>query len=360
MTAHKLLIGTNKGLHILERSGKTWEFTGEAHRAIPVSYAAVDPRHGTFWACLDHGHWGVKLHRSRDEGATWEEVPAPRFPVGTELKPGTPAAVSYLWYLAPGHASQPERLYIGTEPGGLFQSDDGGDSFSLVESLWNHPSRPDNWFGGGRDFPGVCSIAIDPRDARHLVVGVSVGGVYESWDGGETWAGRNRGLSASYLPQPEAEYGHDPHFLLMSPSNPDVWWQQNHCGIFRTANGGESWQDISQTGGPAYFGFAIALDAQDDNTAWVVPAMSDEYRVAVNHALCVCRTQDGGKTWQELRNGLPQQNTYDLVYRHALDIQGDALAFGSTTGNLYFSSDRGDSWECLAHHLPPVFSVRFA
>ena len=359
MTSNRLFIGTNKGLLTYEKNGRGWELIQETHQAIPVSYAAVDPRNGTLWACLDHGHWGCKLHRSKDGGKTWEEVAAPAYPEGTEREPGVPAKVSYIWYLAPGSKAQAGRLYVGVEPGGLFMSDDGGDSFQLVESLWNHPSRPKNWFGGGRDFPGCCSIQVDPRDDQHIVIGISVGGVFESCDGGKTWAGKNKGLKACYLPNPFAEYGHDPHFLLMSPSNPDVMWQQNHCGIFRTTDGGEQWQDISQKDVPAFFGFAVALDKQDEQTAWVVPAVSDEYRVAVAGALCVSRTEDGGKTWTALRNGLPQDDCYDLVYRHALDISDDRLAFGTTTGNLYISDDRGDYWECVSHHLPPVLSVRF-
>lgn len=358
-TSNKLYVGTNKGLLTYEKNGHGWELTGDAHQAVPVSYAAVDPRTGTLWACLDHGHWGCKLHRSKDGGKTWQEVAAPAYPEGAEREKGVPAKVSYIWYIAPGGADQPQRLYVGVEPGGLFVSEDGGDSFQLCESLWNHPSREKNWFGGGRDYPGLCSIAVDPRDSQHIVVGISVGGVFESYDGGQTWAGKNSGLKACYLPNPAAEYGHDPHFLLMSPSNPDVWWQQNHCGIFRTANGGQQWDDISQKEVPAFFGFAVALDSKDDQTAWVAPAVSDEYRVAVGGALCISRTEDGGKTWTALRNGLPQEDCYDLVYRHALDISENRLAFGTTTGNLFVSDDRGETWEAVNHHAPPIFSVRF-
>ncbi len=362
MPSDRLILGTNKGLLVMEKNGDGWKLACEAHRAIPVSYAMTDPRTGLLWALLDHGHWGTKLHRSRDKGASWEEVPAPKFAEGALMSDGDNkklAVVSYLWIITPGPADQPGRLYLGTEPGALFQSDDGGDTFQLVESLWNHPSHEGNWFGGGRDLPGLCSIALDPRDSQHMLIGVSVGGVYETRDGGTSWEGRNKGLVACYLPNPAAEYGHDPHFLLMSPSNPDVLWQQNHCGIFRSSDSGKTWDDISQPGGPAYFGFAIALDVNDENTAWVVPAIDAEYRMAVDRSVCVCRTEDGGKTWTELRNGLPQGEAYDLIYRHALDISGDRLAFGTTTGNLYLSDDRGDSWECVTHNLPPIYSVRF-
>jgi photosystem II stability/assembly factor-like uncharacterized protein len=161
------------------------------------------------------------------------------------------------------------------------------------------------------------------------------------------------------MPDPQSEFGHDPHFMLASPSNPDVLWQQNHCGIFRSVNAGESWDHISQEGGPAYFGFALALDKNDENVAWVVPAVSAEYRVPVDRALVVCRTDDGGKTWQELRTGLPQENAYDITFRHALDIQDDTLVFGTTGGNVYVSDDRGASWRCISQNLAVVYSTRF-
>jgi photosystem II stability/assembly factor-like uncharacterized protein len=366
MTSDTLILGTRKGLLVLKRTGSDWRTVHESFPGIPISYAAADPRTGTIWACADHGHWGQKLYRSFDGGATLTEVPAPKFPEGSTIfdvfsgGEETPAALSYLWTVVPGGDDQPERLYIGSEPGGLFQSDDGGESFHLVEGLWHHPSREKNWFGGGRDQAGVCSIVVDPRDSDHLFAGISVGGVYESFDGGQSWEGRNKGLRADYLPDPYADYGHDPHCLIASPSNPDVLWQQNHCGVFRSTDAGRNWTDISQPDGPVNFGFPIAVDSMDDETAWVVPGVSDEIRVAVDGALCVGRTEDGGQTWTELRNGLPQQNCYDIVFRHALDINLEQLAFGSTTGNLLFSQDRGDSWQSLGHYFPPIYSVRFA
>ena len=356
---NKLILGTRKGLIVMGRNGRDWAIEGDAFAGIPVSYANCDYRSATLWACLDHGHWGTKLHRSRDGGTSWEEILAPKYPEGaTRPDDGQPAATSYIWLMQPGGDDQPERVYLGTEPGGLFRSDDGGDTFHLVESLWNHESR-NNWFGGGRDHAGLCSIIVDPRDSDHITIGISVGGVYESIDGGQTWHGRNKGLIADYLPDPHAEYGHDPHFVLASPSNPDMMWQQNHCGVFRSVDGGQNWTHISQDGGPAYFGFAVAVDRQDENVAWVVPAVSAEYRVPVDRALRVCRTDDGGQTWTDFRAGLPQENCYDIVFRHALDVRGDTLAFGTTAGNVYLSEDRGESWRCIAQNLAVVYSTRF-
>lgn len=360
---NKLLVGTRKGLLLLNRNGAAnaeWTIESAHFEGIPVPYAVHDPRSDTLWVSLDHGHWGGKLHRSRDLGATWEEVAAPKYPEGDTVPPDftAPAATSYIWLIEPGGVDEPKRLYVGTEPGGLFVSNDGGDSFQLMETLWYHPTNK-HWFGAGRDHPGCCSIVVDPRDSRHLIAGISVGGVYVSHDAGETWEARNRGLYADYLPDPRHDYGHDPHIILASPSNPDVLWQQNHCGIYRSENGGLQWQDISENDGPAGFGFALALDAEDERVAWVAPAVSAEYRVPVDRAIRICRTEDGGQTWQDLRQGLPQQNAYDLIFRHAMDARGDSLVFGTTAGNFYVSDDRGDHWRCLAHNLAVVYSARF-
>jgi photosystem II stability/assembly factor-like uncharacterized protein len=250
-------------------------------------------------------------------------------------------------------------MYVGTEPGGLFRSDDGGDSFQLVEGLWNHPSRADRWFGGGRDYPGIHSVVVDPRDSTRVLVGISCAGVFETLDGGQNWNPRNRGLHASFLPDPGVEVGHDPHLLVSCAGAPDALWQQNHCGIFRSIDGGQNWQDVSQPDGPANFGFAVAVDSSRPERAWVVPATSDEQRMAIGGGLCVSRTDDGGATWTTLRQGLPQRNCYDVAFRHALDASGERVAFGTTTGNLFVSDDGGDSWSCIGNYFPPVYSVRF-
>lgn len=366
MSKKSIILGTRKGLIVLKRNGREWHVDVDTFPGIPIAYAAVDPRNDVLWVCADHGHWGGKLYRSADGGKNLTEVAAPKYPEDAvaydvwDDGAAKPATVSYLWTIVPGGNDQPNRLYVGTEPGGLFQSDDGGETFSLVEGLWNHPSRRKNWFGGGRDQAGTCSIVVDPRDSNHLYAGISVGGVYESTDGGATWEGRNKGLRADYLPDPYAEYGHDPHYLAAAPSNPDVLWQQNHCGVFRSADRGRTWRDVSQASGPVNFGFPIAIDEQDADTAWVVPGISDDQRMAVDGAMCVGRTEDGGQTWTELRNGLPQRHCYDIVFRHALDIRGETLVFGTTTGNLFLSENRGDSWISLGNYFPPIYSVRFA
>ncbi|MEZ4949667.1 MAG: sialidase family protein [Saprospiraceae bacterium] len=354
-----LLVGTRKGLIPFVFENENWKSQNVSFDGVPVSIAYADPRNGRWWACLDHGHWGVKLHYSDDRGANWTEVDPPAYPEGSEIKDGVPASVKYLWAMAHGGVNHPDRLWIGTEPGGLFKSEDGGKTWQLNESLWNHPSRPDNWFGGGRDNAGIHSIFVDPRNEDRILVGVSCAGVFESNDGGEAWEVKNKGLNAEFLPDPHAEVGHDPHLMVAANSNPDVLWQQNHCGIFVSENGAGSWTEVSEKEGPANFGFAVAVAEDNPHQAWVAPAVSDMVRVAIDKALCICRTDDGGKTWKAFRNGLPQENCYDIVYRHCLVNSGETLAFGTTTGNLFFSSDRGENWQVISHYLPMIYSLAF-
>jgi photosystem II stability/assembly factor-like uncharacterized protein len=331
------------------------------HAGIHVSLTLFDPRSRTLWAALDHGHWGPKLSKSLDGGDTWTEVEAPKYPEGlTGPCTKKPATLRYVYGFAAGRKEEPGRLYMGTVPGGLFVSDDDGKSWRLDRALFEHPTR-DKWGQGGKDFdePGIHSICVDPRDGRRIIIGSSSAGVMGTHDGGETWAPMNKGLKNTYLPDPNAEVGFDPHFIAACEREPDVLWQQNHCGVFRSVDGAKTWTDIGQEDGPVDFGFPIAADAKNPERAWVVPATSDMKRYAVDGAMCVARTDDGGKHWDVFRQGLPQEDCYDVAYRHALDARGDALAFGTTTGNLYASEDAGESWRCVGSNFPPINSVRF-
>lgn len=371
MPSDTLLIGSRKGLLIYRRvgDGNGWRLSRHRHSGTPIAYAMMDQRTSTLWTCHDHGHWGQKLERSMDGGESFEKVESPKYPEGLTVVDRTqstedkevsiPATLRYLWVAQPGGKDQQGRVYMGTEPGGLFQTDDNGKTWSFVQGLWDHPTR-DKWFGGGRDFAGIHSILVDPRDSKRVLIGISCAGVLETTDGGATWNLRNRGLSADFLPDPNAEVGQDPHFMAWCPRDPDKIWQQNHCGIFFSNDGAKEWKKVSTDGALANFGFAVAVDEKDGNTAWVVPADSDANRVAKDGELVVCRTSDGGQTWTEQREGLPQDDCFDIVFRHGLDISGDRLAFGSTSGNLYVSENRGDKWTCVANNLPPIYSVRFA
>ena len=207
--------------------------------------------------------------------------------------------------------------------------------------------------------PGIHSIIVDPRNPDHIHVAVSTAGVIETTDGGRSWQSRSRGMTNDYSPDPEAEWCHDPHFVTACAGQPDHLWQQNHCGVFYSDDGAQHWRKVSVPEAGVHFGFPVAADAQDGRTAWVVPARSDMARMAIEGGLFVARTSDGGQSWQAFTNGLPQDNAYDIVLRHGLDVAGDTLCFGSTTGNVYLSEDRGESWHCLGNNFPPVYSVRF-
>lgn len=364
-----LILGTKKGLLVLEKGSRSWRAKPLQHEGITCSYAFHDARTGTLWAALGHGHWGAKMSKSQDGGSTWTEVAAPKYPEDAALTMCTKkkAALVYMYVVHPGHKSEPKRLYVGTVPGGLFTSDDSGATFTLNAPQWNDSKR-DKWGQAGKDFdePGLHSVVVDPRDPKHVYIGISSAGVMETRDGGRTWEHRNSGIVNTYLPEKFAEVGHDPHFLMACEAEPDVLWQQNHCGVFRSTDAGESWKDIGMKDaagaakGEVGFGFAVAADVKNPERAWLVPATSDDKRYAPNGALCAARTDDGGKSWKVLREGLPQESCYDVVYRHGLDVRGDTVAFGSTTGNLYLSEDRGESWHNFGYHFPPINSVRFA
>ena len=368
MKKKKILVGTRKGLVILERSTqqidekeKNWKVKEVFFLGFPVSTVYVNELTGTWWAGVSHRHWGQKLHCSNDEGTTWNEVAPPKYPSDAKLSNGKTATLKKIWSLQHGGSDNPESLWVGTEPGGLFFSEKNGADLKLVKGLWNHPSRnnQNKWFGAGRDFPFIHSIVVDPRDSQHVYIGVSCAGVFETKDGGASWHPRNNGLVATYLPNPNVEVGHDPHLILACQANPDVLWQQNHCGIFRSTDGGLNWKDVSDNNGVADYGFALAVDHGNPFRAWVIPAISDEMRVAHDLALTVCRTEDGGETWQPLRNGLPQEHCFDIVFRHSLAVDGDTLVFGTTTGNLFLSENAGEDWVCVSSNLARVEGVVF-
>ncbi|MDH3652420.1 MAG: hypothetical protein OEQ53_22205, partial [Saprospiraceae bacterium] len=250
--------------------------------------------------------------------------------------------------------SSQKRIWIGTEPGGLFVSDDRGQNWSLVESLWNHPSRPEHWFGGGRNQAGIHTICVHPDSEDHLYLGISCAGVFETIDAGETWQPKNQGLRADYLPDPFVEVGHDPHSLAICQSASNVIWQQNHCGVFRTIDEGENWTDVTAGDNYGRYGFALSIDPINPLRAWIIPAESDERRVAKDGNLVVCTTEDGGENWVHFSEGLPQKDCFDIVFRHAFARYEDLMAFGTTTGNLFTSRDDGKRWTLVSGHLPPI------
>jgi photosystem II stability/assembly factor-like uncharacterized protein len=356
-------------LFTIERGQTGWAIAQTSFLGDNCTLVMHDPRSGHLLSALNHGHFGVKLHRSADAGRTWREATTPKYPEKPEgyvpktPVEGTPAdwSLKLVWALAPGGADEPGVIWCGTLPGGLFKSSDGGESWELNRPLWDD-ARREEWFGGGADHPGIHSICVDPRDARHVKVGVSCGGVWTTRDGGSSWQLTAEGMRAEFMP-PDRQFDpnvQDPHMMVQCRANPDVLWVQHHNGIFRSADGAKSWSEITDVS-PSTFGFAVAVHPDDPNVAWFVPAVKDEKRYPPDGRVVVTRTNDGGKSFEVLTRGLPQAHAYDLVYRHALDVDetGSRLAFGSTTGSVWLSEDGGESWQSLSAHLPPVYAVRF-
>ncbi|HJU83612.1 MAG TPA: hypothetical protein VJ600_05340 [Holophagaceae bacterium] len=364
-----LLVSTRKGLFTVVRKGKgAWSIDRVSFLGDNVTLAMVDPRDGAWYATLDHGHFGVKLQRSEDRGATWTEIGVPQYPEppeGHEEKDWMGRAIPWklirIWALQAGGADQPGLLWAGTLPGGLFWSDDRGATWNLVRSLWDDPRRI-QWSGGGADYAGLHSICVDPRDSRHLLIAVSTGGVWETKDRGVTWELLGQGLRAEYMPPEKAgdPLFQDVHHLVQCPGAPEHCWIQHHNGMFRSTDGARTWTELKDVP-PSVFGFAVAVHPKDPLTAWFVPGIKDEKRIPVGGQVVVTRTRDGAKTFEVLRHGLPQEHAYDLVLRHALDIDatGDRLAFGSSTGSLWVTEDGGDHWGTVSEHLPPVYAVCF-
>lgn len=363
----ELLVSTRKGLFTVAREGRGWEIAKVDFLADNVTLALSDRRSGRRYAALDHGHFGVKVHRSTADG--WEEAALPTYPEKPEgLEENDmwgrplPWSTVRVWSLVAGGADEPGVLWCGTLPGGLFRSTDDGGSWQFVRSLWDHPLRK-QWTGGGADLPGIHSICIDPRNSKHVSIAVSTGGVWRTEDAGESWELRGNGMRAEYMPP---EMAHEPvaqdvHCLAQCPAAPDRMWVQHHNGMFVSSDEGRTFSELTDVK-PSAFGFPVVVHPRNPDTAWFVPEIKDEKRIPVDGKLVVIRTRDGGNRFETLTRGLPQSHAYDVVYRHALAIDetGDRLAMGSTTGGLWVSEDQGDSWACVSHTLPPVYAVHFA
>jgi photosystem II stability/assembly factor-like uncharacterized protein len=348
----ELLVGTRKGLFVLEgEPGNPFEVTARAFAGETVEHALRDPGTGRVLASVTSPVYGPKLWYTDEPAGEWEQAG------GVSLPEGGEAALERIWVIAAGEDGV---LYAGGDPGVLFESRDGGASWELNRGLWEHPSR-EHWQPGGG---GLClhSIATWPGDPQRLAVGISAGGVWLSDDGGATWRDGNRGLVARYVPDdaPPEQIALCVHRLHRAPTRPERLFMQFHGGVYRSDDAGQSWTDIG-AGLPSDFGFPLALDPADPNSAYVIPLTADTDRVTPDRRVRVYETRDAGGSWTARGQGLPQEHAYLTILREAFDWvgQGEALQlyFGATSGDVFGSADAGAGWSTTATRLPPVLSV---
>jgi photosystem II stability/assembly factor-like uncharacterized protein len=347
-----LLVGTKKGAFLFDGDAqrRAWRLRGPFCDAWPINHVIADPMTGAIHAAGGNEWFGPAVWTSHDRGATWTHASA-----GLAYAAGeTP--IRSVWSLARG----PGGLYAGVEPAGLFHSADGGITWSHLEGLRDHPSRPDWQPGGGGLI--LHHILPHPTDARRLWVAISTGGVFFTADGGASWEPRNRGTRQDYAPEEQRypEHGQCVHALVMAAGMPDRLYQQNHCGMYRSEDAGKHWVSIEQ-GLPSTFGFPAAAHPRDPDTLFLLPLNGDTAgRFVPDAAAAVWRTRDAGATWQALRQGLPQRNAFFGVLRQAMATDARTpmgLYFGTSSGALYASADEGESFACIAEHLPTITSV---
>jgi len=367
-----LLIATRKGAFILtsDPARRAWTVAGPMFFGHIVHHMVLDPRDcRTLLVAARTGHLGPTVFRSSDFGETWTEASMPpAFPKAPEGEKGR--VVDHTFWLTPGHASEPNAWYAGTSPQGLFRSEDGGVTWSPVSGFNDHPMYG-KWTGseqdGTPDGPKMHSINVDPRDPRHLYIGMSSGGVFESTNKGVDWKPLNAGCAADFLPDPNPEYGHDPHCVRLHPAAPDVLYQQNHCGIYRMERASAAWERIGVNMPKEIgdIGFPLVLHPRDPATLWVFPMDGTSVwpRTSPEGKPAAYVTRDAGKTWERLDKGLPQSQGWFTVKRQSMS--GDAhhpvgLYFGTTSGEVWASTNEGEAWSCIARHLPEIYSVETA
>lgn len=345
----QLLVGTKKGAFVLEsdRARRAWRLRGPFCETWPV-HDFSRGADGTLYAAGGSAWYGPAIWRSTDDGASWA-------PSSEGLTYGDAGPkIETVWNVTPINGT----VYAGVEPAGLFRSDDRGATWQHVAGLREHPSRPEWQPGNG----GLClhSIVAHPTDRQRLWVGISAVGTFETHDGGLTWTTRNSGVRADFMPGPPPEYGQCVHKLGLHAAQPETLYQQNHCGVYRSDDGGRQWADITP-GLPSQFGFPLVVHPHDPDTIYVIPLNGDDRgRHMIDGSAAVWRSRDRGSTWQRLADGLPQSGAYLGVLREAMTadrLEPAGIYFGTSTGQVFASADEGQTWTLAADYLPPIWSL---
>ncbi len=350
-----LLVGTKRGLFLLSSEDRaTWQIAEPFLTGRRIYNAALDQRDGQRLFAAENGDFfGTFLRYSDDFGQTWQEPERGiQFPEGGEDK------LKNIWVIEPGRDSEPGVVYAGVDPASLWVSTDSGKTWEVNSGLFNHPTRS-RWEPGAG---GLClhTIVPDPSNANRMWIGISAVGCMRTDDGGQTWVFANKNTRAGFQPDIYPEFGQCIHRFVQHPTNPDILYQQNHCGIYKSLNAGDDWIDI-QHNLPSEFGFPIALDVHHPDTVYTL--VEDPYnRINVGKQFTVYRTQNAGETWEPLTEGLPAGSGVLLgVLRHGMctDTQDPCGVYvGTNTGQLFASNNRGDSWHLIADYLPSIYSVR--
>lgn len=371
-----LLVGTTKGLFLISSDDREhWSVDGPHCDLWPINHAVGDGQ--TIWAGGGNDWHGAGVFRSDDGGVTWTKLPlshgqsedfmaaepevAKMF--GWEPSPPAPfqGEVSAIWSLLYAH----NTLWAGGMPGVLFKSTNAGETWEMVEGLSNHPTK-EEWQGGAAGLV-LHTLVPDPGSPEKLWAGISAAGVFATEDGGATWDRRNRLSNAEdcgHHHHPAAprdgQTGHCVHNMMRAPGDGDLLYQQNHHGVWRSSDGGRSWDDITE-GLPSTFGFPIRVHPRDANTIWTIPLNGDGIgRYPPGAAAAVWKSADGGASWEAKRAGLPQEACFFTILRQAMS--GDTadpagLYFGTNSGSVFASRDEGESWSEIARHLPTVLCV---
>ncbi|WP_368346162.1 WD40/YVTN/BNR-like repeat-containing protein [Pelagovum sp. HNIBRBA483] len=373
-TSVTLLVGTTKGAFLLssDSTRENWSVNGPHCGGWSINHVISDPQTGMLYAGGGSGWSGAGIWRSADQGTTWELSKLswggmdewldrdPDFAAEIGIPAPDPAPftgeIESVWSLGQAGGT----LYAGTKPGNLLTSTDQGQSWQLVDTLANHPTRA-TWNPGAAGLV-LHTIISDPAAPNKLWVAISAAGTFATDDGGQSWERRNRLSNAPSLHEHGHDHGADTGLCVhnMVRADGDLMYQQNHHGVFRSQDGGRSWQDISD-GLPSRFGFPIALHPHDPQTIWTLPLNGDMAgRFPPDASAAVWRSQDGGESWSRMGNGLPQQNCFFTVLRQAMAT--DTLAqpgvyFGTNSGSIFASTDTGENWREIARHLPTVLSV---
>ena len=365
MSSVRVLVGTKKGAFVLtsDRKRDKWDVNGPLFGGWPIYHIKGSPADPNRLYASQAGDWfGQVVQRSNDGGATWE-------PVGNKFVydgvPGThqwydgtphPWEFKRVWHFEPS-LTDPDTVYAGVEDAALFRSTDGGQTWNELPGLRGHGSGP-SWAPGAG---GLClhTILIDPASPDRMFVAISAAGVFRTEDGGNTWKAANRGLSSEHIPDPTAEVGHCVHRIAMNAARPNVLFMQKHWDVMRSDDGGESWREVSGNL-PTDFGFTIDVHTHEPDTVYVVPIKSDGEHYPPDGKLCVYRSRTGGNEWEALTKGLPQRDCYVNVLRDAMSVDSldpCGVYFGTTGGQVYASSNAGDSWVPVVRDLPAVLSV---